>query len=434
MGILSFIAGILIGAIAAALVLKSVFESKKARAEERASILDSSLQKTNSELLAERQKASEASSNLSRANAELASLKERSEEQKALLTSEFKNFANEILEEKSRKFTEQNRENIGAVLTPLQEKIKEFERTVNDAYGKETRERASLAEQIKHLTTLNQQMTKDAADLTNALKGQSKTQGDWGEGILEKILESSGLVKGVHYDIQRQITDRDGNDKIIDAIVNLPDNKHIVIDSKVSLNAYVGFCSADDPASQKEFLDAHLGSIEGHIKELNKKDYWALYEIQSPDFVLMFVPIESAFAIAVKNDPLLFDKAFSKDIVIVTTSTLLATLKTIAYTWKQEKQSRNALDIAEKSGDLYDKFVAFIDDMGDIGTNLGKAEISYKNAMNKLSTGKGNLIKRAEELKKMGAKAQKSLPPELVEKAGEETELLPPEDEERSSS
>jgi len=451
MDILSFSIGIIIGIIVTFLLMKSRFDknkgvpkeqvdslqnqiiiisNEKAKSEEKASMLDSILKQTNNELLDERNKVFTLGAKLSKTNADFDNLSQKLLEQKDEMEkindkfrTEFENLANNILEEKSIKFTTQNKENINAVLLPLQEKIKDFEKKVSDVYINESNQRASLAEQIKQLTTLNQQITKEAENLTTALKGQSKTQGDWGELILEEILEKSGLVKGTHYVVQQIMRGEDGKIQKPDVLINLPDNKNIIIDSKVSLTAYTEFCKTDNIELQKAFIVEHIDSVRKHIRELSEKKYQNIYGLQSLDFVLMFVPIEPAFVLAVKNDPTLYNEAFEKKIVIVTTSTLLATLITIASIWRQENQSRNAIEIARKSGDLYDKFVSFVNDLNNIGDKIQASQKAYDDAINKLSSGRGNIIRKVEELKNMGAKTSKSLDSSLVSKAIE-TDLL----------
>jgi DNA recombination protein RmuC len=398
--------------------------TEKTRAEARSSILETSLDNSDQELSIERTKLLEISSSLAivqtelkNANIKLQDQKQEVQELQARFSAEFKNLANDILEEKSKRFTELNKDNLTAVLSPLQEKIKDFQTTIADTYGKDSKERATLAEQIRSLTDLNQQITKEASNLTTALRGQSKTQGDWGEMILEEILDRSGLVKGVHYAVQQQLTSEEGKTQRPDVIVNLPDGKHLVIDSKVSLLAYTEYCKAEHPDSQREWLSEHISSIKKHIKELSEKKYQNLYQLQSLDFILMFIPLEPAFAVAVKSDIGLYNEAFERNIVIVTTSTLIATLRTIGSIWRQENQSRNSIEIARKSGELYDKFVGFLEDLKLIGDRLTASQKAYDDAMGKLTSGRGNLIRRAEELKTMGAKASKSLPSNLNDKS-----------------
>ncbi|MCI0448958.1 MAG: DNA recombination protein RmuC [Chlorobi bacterium] len=333
---------------------------------------------------------------------------------------EFENLANKILDEKSRKFTEQNRENLDTILNPLKEKISEFEKKVSDVYVSETKERAALAEQLRSLHELNKQMTEEANNLTRALKGDTKTQGAWGEFILESILEKSGLGKGREYLFQETFKNEEGSNRRPDVIVNLPEGKNIIIDSKVSLKSYESYISSDNEDERRKCLSDHVASVRRHLKGLDLKDYHNLYSLQSLDFVLMFIPVEPAFALAVQNDQSLFYDAFEKNIVIVSPSTLLATLRTIASIWKQENQNRNAIDIARKSGELYDKLSAFVDDLIKIGQRMDDAKKTYEEAMNKLTEGRGNIISRAENLRQMGAKSSKSIDQRIVEKASDD--------------
>jgi len=333
---------------------------------------------------------------------------------KAQLTSEFQNLANKILEEKSLKFTEQNQQNIGQVLKPLREQLGDFRRKVEDVYEKESKDRISLFHEIKHLKDLNQKISDDAVNLTNALKGQTKTQGTWGEVILERVLEESGLHNGREYETQGSFTSAEGKRLRPDVIVHLPEGKDIIIDSKVSLTAYERYCSSDNDNQRQIALKEHITSLKAHIKGLSVKNYEDLPDIKSLDFVLLFVPIESAFITAVENDRNIFREAFDKNIIVVSPTTLLATLKTVHNIWRYEYQNLNALEIAEKAGSLYDQFVLFVQSMDDIGDKLGKATDAYQTARKRLVDGKGNLVGRTEKLKKLGAKAKKSLDDKLV--------------------
>ncbi|MGV3599006.1 MAG: DNA recombination protein RmuC [Bacteroidota bacterium] len=333
------------------------------------------------------------------------------------LAKEFENLANKIFEEKSEKFVRQNRDSLDIVLNPLKEKMEEFRKKVEDTHMENSKEQSRLAEQIRGLTELNQGMREDANRLTQALKGENKTQGNWGELILERILEKSGLTKGQEYTVQESFVNEDGRRQQPDVIIKLPDNKNLIVDSKVSLTAYERFSSAANTEEQQAWLKAHTKSIREHIKQLSDKRYQQLYEINSPDFVLMFVPIESAFAAAVQADPEIFNDAFEQNIVIVTTSTLLATLRTISSIWKQEYQNRNVLEIARQGGDLYDKFVSFTEDLIDLGKKMKAAQGAYEDSMKKLYEGRGNLIRRAETLRELGAKVSKQLDPKLVDRA-----------------
>lgn len=335
-------------------------------------------------------------------------------------TAEFENLANKILEDKSKKFTEQNKTNLENILNPLKENITKFEKKVDDTYKAEASERNSLKGEIKALVTLNKQISEEANNLAKALKGDTKKQGNWGEIILEKVLERSGLQKGVEYEMQVSIITEDGKRVQPDVIINLPDKKHIIIDSKVSLVAYESFVNAQTDEERERNLLAHITSVKNHIKGLSEKNYQALEQLDTPDFVLLFMPIESSFSLAVQADNELFNYAWERKIVIVSPSTLLATLHTIASIWKQERQTKNAIEIAKQSGDLYDKFVGFAEDLLSVGKKMNEAKNSYDDAMNKLSKGAGNLVRRVDKIKELGAKASKSIPGPLLEKAKEE--------------
>jgi DNA recombination protein RmuC len=349
--------------------------------------------------------------------------KEEIENIQTKFTTEFKNLANEILEDKSKKFTEQNKTNIDEILKPLNEKIKDFEKRVVDTYDKESKERFSLQNEIKNLVVLNQTISKEANNLTNALKGQAKTQGNWGEMILENILEKSGLVKGREYFVQQSFTDNEGKRLQPDVVVNYPGNKSIVIDSKVSLNAYERYSNEEDKTRQDGELKMHIDAIKLHINTLSSKNYQDLYQLTSLDFVLMFVPIEPAFMLAVQADPDLWSYAYERRILLISPTNLISTLKIVSTLWRQEYQNRNAMEIAKQSGDLYDKFVGLMDDLINVGKRLKSTQESYEESMKKLSSGKGNLIKRAEDIKALGAKAGKALPQTLIDRSiDDETE------------
>jgi DNA recombination protein RmuC len=339
------------------------------------------------------------------------------------LQLKFKDMANDLLEDKSKRFTEQNKTNLEGLLNPLSEKIKSFEKKVDEAYEKETKERYSLITEIAKLRDLNNRMSTEAINLTNALKGQTKTQGTWGEVILERVLENSGLHKGREYELQVSLTNDDGKRYQPDAIVHLPDNKDVIIDAKVSLVAYERFCSADNDEEKEAALKAHVLSVRSHMKELGGKDYQTLTNIRTLDFVLMFVPIEAAVNL-VSSDLSLMDEAFSKKIVLVSPSTLLATLRIIENIWRYEQQNQNALVIAKQAGDLYDKFVGFVEDLDSVGSRLQQTQDAYDSAYKKLSTGRGNLINRAEGIKKLGAKTSKNLSNNLLNDAEDESETI----------
>ncbi|MGA2822021.1 MAG: DNA recombination protein RmuC [Bacteroidales bacterium] len=344
------------------------------------------------------------------------------EESEEKLRVAFKNLANEILEEKTQKFTEQNRTKLEEILKPLGEKIREFEKKVDETYDKESKQRFSLEKEIRILAEMNQQISEDAKNLTHALRLDPKKQGNWGELVLDKVLESSGLVKGQEY-IREFSTRSDEGDKYRpDVIINLPDNKHIIIDSKVSLNAYSEFVNTEDATEKDKFLKLHLLSIHNHIKLLGEKGYQMLDAFDTPDYVLLFMPIESAFSLALQNDAELFSYAWDRNVVIVSPTTLLATLRTIASIWKHEKQTQNAIEIARQGGLLYDKFVSFLADLEKVGNQLDTVKKSYDEAHKKLSSGSGNLIGKVEKLKELGARTAKSLPKNLLDKAEENEE------------
>ena len=337
-------------------------------------------------------------------------------QQQEQLRKDFELLANKILEEKSNKFTEQNKENIKNILNPLQEKILTFEKKVEDTQKESISMHSALKEQLLGLKDLNQQMTKEATNLTRALKGDSKMQGNWGELVLERVLEKSGLEKDREYFVQQSFARPDGTRVLPDVVLHLPDNKKMIIDSKVSLTDYEPYVNAEED-ERAIFLKAHLNSIKKHIEQLSEKNYQDLYDIESPDFVLLFIPIEPAFAIAINEDNTLYNKAFEKNIVIVTPSTLLATLRTVDSMWNNEKQQQNAIEIARQAGALYDKFEGLVKDLTGVGKKIDDAKKDYSSAMNKLVEGRGNLITSVEKIKKLGAKAKKSLPENIVKRA-----------------
>jgi DNA recombination protein RmuC len=329
---------------------------------------------------------------------------------------EFRNLANEIMEEKSRKFTDQNKINLGEILNPLKERISDFEKKIEATHKDSIDRNAALKEQILSLKELNQKITKDAENLTKALKGESKTRGNWGEFVLESILERSGLVKGREYQVQESFSS--GSSRLQpDVIVNLPDEKNIIIDSKLSLVAYERYISSEDEKEREKNLKEHIASVRKHVKDLNTKNYQQLYDVSGLDFVLLFMPVEPAFGLAIQYDDQLFMEAYEKNIVIVSPSTLIATLRTIASIWRQEYQNRNAIEIARQSGSLYDKFKSFTDDLIKVGDSLGTTTRNYEQAMNKLTDGKDNLIRKTERLKELGAKASKSIDQRLLDRS-----------------
>lgn len=370
---------------------------------------------------------------LSKKEVDFENLWERHKEQKSEInelqekfTKEFENLANKILEEKSAKFTEQNTVNMKNILTPLQDKIQVFEQKVEQTHKESIDYHAALRQQIIGLSEMNAQMSKETLNLTKALKGDSKMQGNWGELVLERVLEKSGLEKGREYEVQQSFTNSEGNRVLPDVVINLPDGKKMIVDSKVSLAAYEKWVNEESELLKIEFLKEHVISIKRHVEQLGSKNYHDLYQMESPDFVLLFIPMEPAFAVALNEDPSLYTKAFDRNIVIVTPSTLLATLRTIDSMWTNQKQQENALEIARQAGALYDKFEGFVSDLVRIGNKIKDTKTEYESAMNKLVDGKGNLISSVERLKKMGAKAKKSLPDNIIARAinSDENELL----------
>ncbi|WP_347374658.1 DNA recombination protein RmuC [Aequorivita sp. Q41] len=360
---------------------------------------------------------------LTRRNSEFDNLELRNREQKAEVeklqekfTKDFENLANKILDENSSKFSKQNKESIEVILNPLQEKIKSFEKRVEDTHKESIDRHATLRQQIIGLKELNEQMSKEATNLTKALKGDSKIQGNWGELVLERVLEKSGLEKDREYFVQNSFTTEDGRRLLPDVVLHLPDNKKMIIDSKVSLVAYERFVNEEDEELRPRFLKEHVASLKKHIEQLSAKNYHTLYQIESPDFVLLFVPIEPAFAIAINHDNNIYNWAFEKNIVIVTPATLLATLRTVDSMWTNEKQQQNAIEIATQAGRLYDQFVNLTEDLIKVGNQLNTVKGSYDSTMVKL-TGRGNLITKIERLKKLGSKATKHLNEKLLKKA-----------------
>jgi DNA recombination protein RmuC len=336
-------------------------------------------------------------------------------EAKEALTIQFKNLANDILDDKTRRFTEQNALSLDALLKPLQTKLTEFKEQVSTSYANESRERFALKNEIERLSTLNVKMSDETRSLTQALKGDSKVQGNWGELVLESILESSGLRKGEEYLVQDSHTQVDGSRLQPDIVVRLPEGRHLVVDSKVSITAYARHAESVDADTAQIELNAHIQSLRQHIQGLSGKNYSSLYGVGSVDFVLMFIPIEPAFLLALKSAPNLYQEALAKNIVLVCPSTLMATLRTVAHLWRQDHQNKNALEIARQCGALYDKFVGFIDDMEKLGQRIDQAQTSYHDAFNKLKTGKGNLIRTAEKVRELGVKPSKTLPTGLLD-------------------
>lgn len=423
MEIIYLIIGLIIGGIAAWLIASSKFKGNTGRIEERSRLLDLDKSSLQSELKTEREKSEKLTSENSSLKSNYNNLEQKLAEQKAEIeelqhkfTKEFENLANKIFEEKTNKFSEQSKENLSEILNPLREKITEFQNKVEETNKESISRTAALREQLLSLKEMNQQMSSDAQNLVKALKGDTKAQGDWGEIQLERILERSGLRKGEEYTIQESFTTDEGR-KRPDVIVNLPEEKKIIIDSKVSLVSYEKFVSAEDEDQKNIHIKSYIDSVKKHIKELSEKKYQNLFDVGSLDFVLMFIPIEPAFSLAIQFGENLYVDAYDKNIIIVSPSTLLATLRTIANIWKQEYQNKNVLEIAKQSGALYDKFVAFTEDLISVGNRIDQAKGTYVDAMKKLTDGSGNLVRRAEKIKELGAKTSKQLPNSILNRA-----------------
>ena len=401
------------------------FEKKQATLEERNTILSNSFHQItedlkNSQLEKEALIATKTRLEIELKNSELKLVENKQELDKIQekFTKEFENLANKILDEKSSKFTEQNKLNITSILNPLKEKIEVFEKKVSESQKESIGMHSALKEQLNSLKDLNIQMSKEAINLTKALKGDSKTQGDWGETQLEILLEKANLAKDIHFTTQGGYRDEEGRLKKPDFIINLPDNRHLIVDSKVSLTNYEAYFNEEDEKQKGIYLKKHIESIRKHIKELSDKKYESLYEINTPDYVLMFVPIEPAYLLALSNNNQLYLEALDKNVVLVSTSTLLATLSTVSSMWRQENQKKNVLEIANQAGRLYDQFVNLTDDLIKVGNQLKTVQGSYDTSMKKL-TGKGNLIKKVEKIKELGAKTSKIMNKNLLDRATE---------------
>lgn len=433
--LLLFIIALAIGIFIGKLIFSAQSQSEKAFLEEKLNnlkeqslvektALEKQLQQTIQEKETIRNEKESINIQLTKKEVDFENLWQRNKEQKEEVeklqekfTKEFENLANKILDEKSSKFTEQNKENMKNILSPLQEKIQLFEKRVDDTHKESIDYHAALRQQILGLSEMNAQMSKETLNLTKALKGDSKMQGNWGELILERVLEKSGLEKDREYFVQQSHTNGEGNRVFPDVVINLPDGKKMIVDSKVSLTAYEKYINEEDDSLKNGFLKEHVNSIKRHVEQLGEKNYQDLYQIESPDFVLLFIPMEPAFALALNDDTTLYNKAFEKNIVIVTPSTLLATLRTIDSMWANQKQQENAFEIARQAGALYDKFEGFVADLIKVGKKIDESKVEYQGAMNKLVDGKGNLITSVEKLKKMGAKAKKALPENILNRA-----------------
>ncbi len=394
---------------------------RSAKADQKAENYKAETDDLKTQLICERQKLSEAMQSLEGSRSYFKAQQEKIEEQKLEIKNnqekfnkDFELIASRILEDKTNKFTEQNRANLDILLNPLKENIKAFEEKVDKVYKAESDERNVLKGHISQLMEQTNMMNLETQNLTKALKGDNKKQGNWGEMILERVLERSGLVKDQEYRIQTSLQTSDGTRFQPDVVIDLPDEKHLIVDAKVSLIAYERLVSCDSDEDTDLFTRQHIASIRNHVSDLSSKNYSELYKINSPDFVMLFIPIESCFSLAIQKDADLFNYAWDKRVVIVSPSTLLATLRTIASIWKQERQNRNVMEIARLSGEMYDKFVGFIADMDSLGKNIKQSQDSYDRAFNKLSSGRGNLTITAEKIKKLGAKAGKQLDQRLI--------------------
>lgn len=424
--------GIIVGAIAGFFIGKysiykafSACEKQKTEKDVIVEQQENQLEELRNSLLNESEKRTQSLNDLKKAEINLAQkivevknlnqrfteFKEETNTLQKQLKIEFKNIANEIVKEQSKDFSEHN----SNLLKPFKTQLESFEKTVQNQLKDNIERDASFKAQLEKLTSLNKEISQEAANLTNALKGDNKFQGNWGELILERVLESSGLEKGAEYNTQVSLTNADEDRIQPDAIVHLPDNKHIIIDSKVSLVAYEQYVNSDNNEKREQYLKSHLLSVKNHIKQLSEKKYQTAEGLTTPDFILLFVPIEASFGLAVKEDVEVFNYAWNKNIVIVSPSTLLATLKTIASLWKQEKQNKNVLKIAEESGKLYDKFVGFVSDLSKIEKSLDKTSKDFSEAQKKLYEGRGNIVSRIEKIKELGAKTTKQIDEKYLE-------------------
>jgi DNA recombination protein RmuC len=398
--------------------------------QERNKALAFQLTETRQALEAERKKVIELNNSLSASEADYRNLQEKLQDQKKelenlneRLTLQFKNLANEIFEDKSKKFTDQNKSNMFDLLKPLGEKIVEFEKKVEETHKHSISQNSALREQLENLQKLNVTMTREAENLTRALKGDSKTQGAWGEFILESILEKSGLERDREYFIQESFTTEEGRFRP-DVIIRLPENRHVVIDSKVSLTAYNNFVNSNSEEEKIVALKAHLLSIHQHLKGLGNKNYQKNLSDSSLDFIIMFIPIEPAYILAIQSDKTLYEDALSKRIVFVSPTLLIPSLQLIKSVWKQEQQNRNTAEIVRQATSLYEKFTGFTEDLLDVGNHIKKTQLAYETSMNKLTTGTGNLVRRVEEFKKFGITPQKNVDQRLVERATDQGDLF----------
>ncbi len=393
-------------------------ETQKSIALETLRIKSQEVEKTQMELSRQVQFSNEKAVEVATLKATNENLVEKLENQKSeiellqkRLTTEFENIATKLLKERADEFSASNTKNLSEILNPLKERILQFEKKVDDTYDKELRDKISLREEVRKLTELNTRVSEEANNLTKALKGDVKKQGNWGEVILERVLERSGLTRGQEYEREEVVEGADHSVQRPDVIIHLPDNKHIIIDSKVSLVAYERLHTTDSDDARANFLKEHINSLKNHVKFLSEKNYQNAHNINTPDFVLMFLPIEASFSIAVQGDDELFKFAWERKIVIVSPTTLLATLRTISSIWKQELQTKNAQEIARLSGTLYDKFIGFLEDLNKIKTNIDRSSTAYDDAVKKLKDGNGNILRTAQKIKELGAKTGNKLIP-----------------------
>jgi len=424
--------GLVLGGLISQLVAarkQSAIQAESAAHAARSDQFAAELEKIRLENSVERAKNDELTAAFAASDADRSNLRQRLEEEAKRLTeiqtqfrTEFENLANRILEEKSAKFLTQNHDHLITLLDPLRQRLGEFKERVETIHTEDTKTTAALREQLQQLKDLNRQMSDEAASLTRALKGESKTQGSWGELILERILEKSGLQKGLEYETQASFRAENGSRQMPDVVIHLPEGKHLVVDAKVSLVAYERFVTSGTDATKQSALREHTLSMRRHIDELSSKDYPGLPDLQSPDFVLMFIPVEPALHLALQEDETLFADAFEKNVVLVSSSTLLVTLRAIESVWRRHKQTLNARKIAEQAGNLHDQFVLFVEALQEIGQRLDQARTSYDQALSRLSTGRGNLVRRTIELQKLGARTEKQIAPALVQCALDEPE------------
>ncbi len=420
--ILFFAAGLVLGAVVIFVFLKKLIHQKENSLLLQLAEANERRVEDENDLKNEREKVLALEIKLAKAESDNENLVRRFEQESKVLETRFENLANKILEDKSKKFTEQNKTNLNDLLGPLKERIITFEQKVEKSNKDSLAWNATLKEQISALKESNLQITKEAENLTKALKGDSKIQGDWGELQLELLLEKAGLEKEIHFTTQSAIRDDDGNLKRPDFVINLPEEKHLIIDSKVSLTAYERFVGEEDEEKSTTYLKQHLVSVREKIKDLSEKNYQDLYGLNAPDYVMMFIPVEPAFHVAVQHDDTLYNYALEKNIILVTTSTLLAVMRTVAYIWRQDKQTKHVLEIARVGGTLYDKFEGFTQDLIKVGKSLEATKTSYQDAMGKLTEGKGNLVSQTERLKELGAKAKKAISQKLLDRASNNDE------------